>query len=587
MIPLDAFLPAVCAAVPRFQDSPPDPRQAACILAPRATPLMVVAGPGSGKTTVLVLRSLRLVFVDGLLPESVVITTFTRKAADELRSRLIDWGLSLLDHLSQNSPSARPHGLRQWLETVDLNRFITGTLDSICEDTLTTYRDPGDAPPVLVEGFVGNALLAREGLWRSGALDSPALDSYLAQFTFGGRTPRNFGETTALCRTVVDRLVHDQVDVAAFEAGMPYTPGRQVVVGALRGYRSYMEQTNRMDFGALEEVFLARLSQGRLKRFSSAIQAVVVDEYQDTNPLQESIYFELVQQTRPSLTIVGDDDQALYRFRGATVELFCDFPRRLHAAVPAMPGVRTEHLVNNYRSTPEIASFVNDYVAYDSAYAGARVQPPKPPIVAQRRASGIPVLGLFRPDAATLARDLASFLHAVFRGDGRPVTVGGQTIQVSGHPEGGDVGDAVVLAHTVQEFGNRFGSRPPRPRLPFLLRQELADPRRRIGVFNPGGRALRDIPEVQQLLGLVLLCIDPPASPSSLGTQQASARLRSDARHYLTVWAATGCPANLSAVCGGVAGEDQPDGEGGPLAGRMAHPRAMLQACHVDAVLPG
>src|SRR6202043_420653 len=109
-------------------------------------------------------------------------------------------------------------------------------------------------------------------------------------------------------------------------------------------------------------------------------------------------------------------------------------------------------------------------------------------------------------------------------------------IPIVRHPQGGDVGDAVLLAHTVNEFGPRFQTNPPRARLPMLLRQEVAT--RGIGVFNPRGQALRDISQVQILLGLVLECIDAPRAASPEGAQLAAAmqRLRRDPRHYLPLW---------------------------------------------------
>jgi len=110
----------------------------------------------------------------------------------------------------------------------------------------------------------------------------------------------------------------------------------------------------------------------------------------------------------------------------------------------------------------------------------------------------------------------------------------GITSHIIRNSQGGDLADAVLLAHTVDEFASRFGNAPPRERLPLLLRQELSV--FGIGVFNPRGRALRDIPQVQTLLGLLLLCIDPPTSGYPDGVHQATATLRRDARHYLSVW---------------------------------------------------
>jgi len=70
----------------------PNREQRACLAHDPASPLLIVAGPGSGKTMVLVLRALRHVLVDHVCPEQIMITTFTRKAAKEIRTRLIEWG---------------------------------------------------------------------------------------------------------------------------------------------------------------------------------------------------------------------------------------------------------------------------------------------------------------------------------------------------------------------------------------------------------------------------------------------------------------------------------------------------------------
>jgi DNA helicase-2/ATP-dependent DNA helicase PcrA len=116
-----------------------------------------------------------------------------------------------------------------------------------------------------------------------------------------------------------------------------------------------LELQNRLffDFAQLEQEFLTRLQNGTLDRFLQYIRFVLVDEYQDTNLLQEQIYFELTRaalRNRGSITIVGDDDQSLYRFRGATVDLFQAFLPRINGELSIQPTI--VYLSRNYVRPP-------------------------------------------------------------------------------------------------------------------------------------------------------------------------------------------------------------------------------------------
>jgi len=470
-----------------------------------------------------------------------VLTTFTRKAAEEMRSRLIEWGLQLVAHLRGNPPAGAPPEFQDRLDAIDVNRFVTGTLDSICEETLTKLRHPGDPVPVVVEGFVGNAIL-RSGVYSGGAHPNPDVDAYLAPFTFDGKPPRNFGDKLKNIRTLVDRFIHDEMDEASYRTDPAHTVAHNGVADSAAAYRADLDGSNRLDFARLEEVFLQRLQNARLDRFTDRIRALLVDEYQDTNPLQQSIYFELKRRTDAAFSIVGDDDQSLYRFRGATIELFRDFVANYQTTFPSSIAPKTEYLVENYRSTPEIVNFFNDFVAIDGQFLPARVQPPKPLIQAQLPSNGVPVLGLFRPNREALADDLTEFLVDVFQRGGRQIDVNGNRVTISADSAGGDIGDAVFLSHTVNEFAREFPPNPARERLPVMLRHRLVA--HGMGVFNPRGRALRDITAVRQLMGVMLLCIDPPTPAAPDGAQLADLIgrnvLRAEARRNFERWRQAG-----------------------------------------------
>lgn len=489
--------------------------------------LFVVAGAGSGKTTVLALKVLKLIFVDQVDPGAIMATTFTKKAARELRSRILGWGDALRgEFLLQATGNA---ALTQWLQSLDLNRVLTGTLDSIAEQVLREYRAPNTQPPVPVDEFVAKGLLTRKLVLPNRLWEQAELCDYVGQLT---DDPRGLGpaQIAAKIMDIRDRFIHDQVDVAAFKADAdtlhgPH-PGKVMLCDLIDQFDQLLRDRLLLDFAALEREFLMRLQNGTLQRFMETLLVVLIDEYQDTNLLQESIYVELartVQMRGGSLSVVGDDDQALYRFRGATVELFRDYLTRQQAASGA--PVSTIYLSDNYRSTARIVDFAQDFVKLDPAFQPKRVAA-KPRLVASRKPgyTNFPVMGMFRDTPEELAEDLAAFIEAV-RGSGYTLPNGSGTIQLN--PAGGSLSDIALLCSTPQEW-NSTGQKK---RLPLLLREELAA--HNLGVFNPRGRPLRDVEDLQRLCGLLLLCLDGQSN-----VQNALTTLPQDAVRTIDRWRA-------------------------------------------------
>ncbi len=497
-----------------------DQAQKEAVSAPVGEPLFLVAGPGSGKTTVLALRVLKFIFVDDVDPAAILATTFTRKAAAELRSRILGWGDKLRRELIRTQSALKPQ-----LERLDLNRTVTGTLDSIAEEVLRDYRASGTQPAIVIDEFVADALMIQRGFLDAVRHRDTDLRDYIMQLN-GTAWNMHIGTLREVAREVRDRFLHDQVDISAFEANASH-PGIPVLCAAIRDYADALEDDLVLDFAALEARFLERLQDGTLSDFLNNLRVVLVDEYQDTNLLQGQIYFTLTQnvlQRGGAITVVGDDDQSLYRFRGATVELFQGLPIRLRKQCRLMP--RTIYLNRNYRSTPTIVRFYSDFVDLDPAYAPARVAG-KPPLVAARTPPvDCPILGLFRPDLATLARDLARFIHEVFQEAGVTVQHKGRTFHIAADPHKGALGDCALLCSSPREY-----SSGGKERLPLLLRQELEQLDLPIRVFNPRGEEFSQIREVGILCGLMLECIDPDAR-----TQESIHNLPADARGVMNDW---------------------------------------------------
>ena len=474
-----------------------DDDQWRAVLAPADESLFIVAGPGSGKTTVLALRVLKLLVVDGLDPASIMATTFTRKAATELQGRITRWGDRLRDGLGRSGAADRR------LDAIDLNRVVTGTLDALAQQILTDFRSPGAPPPVTAETFVADALMLRHGYWPLSPDERARLHGFLRRFA-AGQPVRGSTDTARLLREISERAVHDGVDLDGYVAATP-DPGAALFGKALAAYAAQLRGDPLADYARVEALLLDRVRTGALARFLDGLRVVLVDEYQDTNFLQEQIHLALgsrAARNGGSLAVVGDDDQSLYRFRGATVELFSEFPRRAgHACDPT-----TVFLSTNYRSRPPIVAWCARFAELDPAYQASRVRD-KPSLRVGLEPDGPspPVLGLFRPTPAQVAEDLAGVIDAVFHGPGLEVPLpDGRIHQIVSDRGSGAVGDCAVLCGSTKET-----SRKGTPLFPLLLSHALAALPSPIATHNPRGTALAQRPGMGELCGLMLECIDP------------------------------------------------------------------------------
>lgn len=518
-------VPDYLAAVEEHLGKELDEAQRSCVEAPSDASLCLVAGPGSGKTTAITLRILRLICVDGFDPASIIATTFTNRAADELRSRILGWATGLQDGLREEGCLPRR------LESVDINRIVTGTLDSLAEETLRSFRIAGSAPPVVIEQFAADALMTQEALLQNGRYKSKSLRDLAVRLN---NAPNNYGFNVAklrgICASARDRIAHDRVDLPRFEAEEATSDkGALRLCEVMNEYQSALGNELVVDFTRLEQLLLDRLTEGSLSEFVQPLRALFVDEYQDTNFLQESIYFALVDgMDGGAITVVGDDDQSLYRFRGATVDLFHLFSSRLKGEVGIEPT--QIYLNSNYRSTQTIVRFANSYVGLDSAYGPARIVD-KPQIEPRRGTDtyfDYPVIGIFRSTDSEVASELARLMDQIFNGGG--FALPGTDLTISRHADGSP-GDCAILCDSPQEHRFSDGAR----RFPGLVRDELAALTTPISVFNPRGTAFNRIPAVQILGGLTLECIDGGAT-----IQEGVKTLPKEAVDRLNEWRRTG-----------------------------------------------
>lgn len=491
MITIDQYIQLVLEAL--HIDIRANPSQKKAIEHSGNDILQLVAGPGSGKTTVLVLSALRHVFVDGIMPENILITTFTRKAAKELRTRWLDYGSALLNYMPVDPQYS------QFISRIDINRCRIDTLDSIIQQALTENRLPGRTAPNVLEESISKLLFKRFAFrdiyWGSG--NKTVIDGLISDYRFDQNQPLHQGLALDITKSLHDRLIHDRVDLSRYRSG---SQAQSLVVDIVDKYKQEMSNREIYDFSLLESEFLERLQNHTLDEWIQSTRVLLVDEYQDTNPLQESIYFEIINQATPKVAIVGDDDQAMYRFRGGSVELFTQFDSRCLATT--LRSTSRVDLVTNYRSTDEIVAYYNSYISNDLGFINARILPPKPPVVSNCGSGNMPVLGMFRQSKEDLAESLAEWIFSLFHN--KRYNSNGVDIRVQPN---GDLGDCVLLSHTVNEVRYNQFNRILETRFAGLFRNSMN--RRQKNVFNPRGNSLRHIPNVSLLLGLILECIDP------------------------------------------------------------------------------
>jgi DNA helicase-2/ATP-dependent DNA helicase PcrA len=492
--------------VPVVLSRPLNDVQEQLVVASPSDSLFIVAGPGSGKTTVLALRVLKLAIIDRIDPTTVVATTFTRKAAKELRSRILGWGDRLRERLlAADITEEEKARIRQ----LDFNAVITGTLDSIAETILGQFRVPGSQPPAVIEEFVARAVLLRHGLFAGRRYLDADLRAYVTAIR-GSAFGLNVASITSTLVEIRQRIVHDGVDPTRYGTerrrncslcGAHPHLAVPKVLDVIQAYHDFLTSAQVVDYASLEYSFFRELARGALRELSGNLRYVLVDEYQDTNLLQERIYFELARATAANhggITVVGDDDQSLFRFRGATVDLFQDFPTRLASTLGSTPA--RVFLTNNYRSTRSIVDFCKSYISLDASFQPGRVSG-KPPIRFARQVDHNPrVLGMFRDDVPTLGSNLTSFICDVFHGTGFRLPSG----DVIRRHTSGSLGDCALLTHSAREHSTGGNER-----LPFALRVSLASEPHPSLVFNPRGQALASIQSVRRLCGLMLECIDP------------------------------------------------------------------------------
>ena len=276
-------------------------------------PLLVLAGAGSGKTRVLTHRIAYLIEEKRVAPWNIMAITFTNKAAAEMRERV--------DKIVGEGAEAI------WVSTFHSScvRILRRFIDRLGYDTNFTIYDGDDQKTLMKQ-----------------VLKKMQAD------------PKQFKERAVLSR--ISAAKNDRITADEFEQQAGADFREKKIAQIYREYQKELKKNNALDFDDLlvKTVELFEANADVLEYYQDKFRYIMVDEYQDTNLVQFKLVDLLAKKYR-NICVVGDDDQSIYKFRGANIENILSFEK-------AFPGARVIKLEQNYRSTQTIVRAANSLI---------------------------------------------------------------------------------------------------------------------------------------------------------------------------------------------------------------------------------
>lgn len=289
----------------------PEQRQA---VVHEGTPLLILAGAGSGKTRVITTKIAYLIAEKGIDPSSILAVTFTKKAAAEMRERAI-----ALERSASKAKLCTFHSFGAWFL-----RLYGAAAERNLSANFTVYDDNDSAALIA-------ASVERLGKDKTGA--------------------RALARHIALAK---DYCLSPDDDLSEIVNSWEVEEFRN----DYRTYMRHLDATGNVDFGDLIMLpaLMLESNEGLTERMRRRFRVVMVDEYQDSNVAQFRLLKALVGDARETyVCVVGDDDQSIYKFRGAEVSNILNFAK-------VFPDTQEITLGRNYRSTSQILSIASTVV---------------------------------------------------------------------------------------------------------------------------------------------------------------------------------------------------------------------------------
>ena len=300
-------------------------------------PVVIIAGPGTGKTKTLVERTVNILINEKVDAKKIMITTFTNKAARELELRINE----RLEKLNKN---------------IDISDMYIGTMHSIWARLIEEN--------IIYSNFFDNFELMsgdheQHFFIYSKLKEYKKLEDYQKFFdnlsNNNGKYKGDWARSSFLQNKIND-LNENAIDIENIQTSDIYI---NFIKEAYKLYIKQLYEANIVDFSYLQVEFFNMLVKNKefLDKINHDFEYIMVDEYQDSNKIQEKILL-LISRLKKNICVVGDEDQSIYRFRGASSENILNFSKCF-----AEDECKIIILENNYRSVVDIVEFNNKWIS--------------------------------------------------------------------------------------------------------------------------------------------------------------------------------------------------------------------------------
>ena len=315
-------------------------------------PLCIVAGAGSGKTRVLTERTMSLIN-DGVNPSKILLLTFTNKAANEMKSRIIQ---AFSETAPQSQPQASPvtnmdtASFLNWLDNSDYQN--ADALDSISPEAITATTFHSFCVKVLRR--FGKRINLSDFTVMSGN-DGTEIMKMIRSEDISYKYTNKFPTSKTIISILSNAVNTESTLKIAIEN---YRNGKYVeytrkIYDLVEKYDEYRKTNNILNYDDLlvKTLELFEKDPRTVQQIAEQYEYIMVDEYQDSNTLQEKLLFSIAKYHQ-NIAIVGDEVQSLYGFRGADIRNIQTFPDKFK-------NCERVYLKQNFRSSQEILDFSN------------------------------------------------------------------------------------------------------------------------------------------------------------------------------------------------------------------------------------